>query len=84
MEYQKINWNNWNWNAKSFKFHLKGCKTTNYDISKASCLRHQRSKKGQNVLKSCSFRPQKTCITPRFDVFPYTLCTYQSFFISVL
>ena len=39
MEYQKINWNNWNWNAKSFKFHLKGCKTMNYDISKASCLR---------------------------------------------
>ena len=70
MKYLKFNWNNWNWNAESFKFHLKGCNTTNYEICKASRLRCKRSKKGQNASKFCYFRHQKTCITPHSDTFP--------------
>ena len=36
MELQKTNWNNWNWNTRSFKFYLKSNKSMRYDISKAT------------------------------------------------
>ena len=41
-----------------------------YDISKSNSSKRQTLEKGQNVSKSCSFWPQKTCIPPRSDVFP--------------
>ena len=32
MERQKINWNNWNWNALGLMFHLKSRESIRYDV----------------------------------------------------
>ena len=54
-----------------------------YDIGKREAPEMSSLGKGKNASDCCSHRPQKTCMAPHFDAFPFTWRTYQRRRISV-
>lgn len=81
---QKINWNNWNWNAQVSKYSSKKQKNNEIRYQQTLCSRYAEARKRDRMHPNPALTGIKRHVrTPRSDAFPRTWRTHQRCGISV-